>query len=115
MRKHTTGTIGIEQGDVVLFSDFEDDGKMWTGDGPRVSTTHVAFSETYFSIPNVMVSASMMDVSNDAYLRFDLQAENIKESGFDIVFRTWGDSQVARVRVAWQSIGAVADDDAWDL
>ena len=34
---------------------------------------------------------------------------------FDIVFRTWGDTRVARVRVAWIALGAVANDDGWDV
>jgi len=31
------------------------------------------------------------------------------------VFRTWGDSKVARIRADWMAVGEVADDDAWDL
>ena len=34
------------------------------------------------------------------------KAEGISPEGFEIVFRTWGDTKVARVRVAWQAIGA---------
>lgn len=115
MRKLTSHSVGIDQGDVVLFSDFEDDGEMWTGDGARSNTTKVTFSEPYSDVPNVTVSTSMMDISNSGFTRFDVQSENVTPTGFDIVFRTWGDTQVARARVAWQSIGPVANDDAWDI
>ena len=35
MIKISQHKLGIQQGDTVLFSDFEHDGVMWTGDGPR--------------------------------------------------------------------------------
>jgi hypothetical protein len=44
-----------------------------------------------------------------------MQAEDITNAGFVIVFRTWGDTKVARCRVAWQSMGAVRADNVWDL
>lgn len=115
MRKIESNVIGIEQGDVVLFSDFEHDGEMWTGEGPRHTRMAVAFSEKYTTRPSVYVSVSMLDMSNSGNSRFDVQAENITNAGFDIVFRTWGDTQVARCRVAWQSMGAARADDVWDL
>ncbi|MCO4848152.1 MAG: H-type lectin domain-containing protein [Yoonia sp.] len=115
MRKLESNVIGIDQGDVVLFSDFEHDGQMWTGDGPRNTRMAVTYSEQYQTVPSVYVSISMLDVSNSGNVRSDVQAENITDTGFDIVFRTWGDTQVARCRVAWQSIGAVRADDVWDL
>ena len=42
---------------------------------------------------------------------FDL-CEN---EGFDIVFRTWNDTQVARIRVAWTAIGELPNEDDWAL
>lgn len=115
MQRIDSQTLGIDQGDVVLFSDFEHDGDMWTGDGPRKITMPVNFAETYNKAPSVMVSISMWDMSNEAYARADVQAEDITRDGFNIVFRTWGDTKVARARVAWQSIGAMKAEDAWDL
>ncbi|MGB4113981.1 MAG: H-type lectin domain-containing protein [Yoonia sp.] len=115
MRKMENNVIGIDQGDVVLFSDFEHDGEMWTGDGSRNTRMTVAFSEKYIDRPVVYVSVSMLDASNETNIRFDVQAEDITNAGFVIVFRTWGDTKVARCRVAWQSMGAVRADDVWDL
>ena len=107
--------MGMDQGDVVLFSDFDSDGEMWAGDGPRLIRKAVTFSETYDNPPSVMVALSMWDFSHDANVRADIQAEAITTKGFDIVFRTWGDTKVARVRVAWQSIGGVSGEEAWDV
>jgi hypothetical protein len=60
MRKMENNVIGIDQGDVVLFSDFEHDGEMWTGDGSRNTRMTVAFSEKYIDRPVVYVSVSML-------------------------------------------------------
>lgn len=115
MRKIDSHLLGIDQGDVVLFSDFEHDGQMWSGDGPRKIVTPVAFSESYASTPAVTVSISMWDMSNETFARADVQAMDVTASGFNIVFRTWGDTKVARARVAWQSIGAMKAEDAWEV
>ncbi|SEV92967.1 H-type lectin domain-containing protein [Cognatiyoonia koreensis] len=115
MRKIHGHLVGIDQGDVVLFSDFEHDGDMWTGEGPRKISVPVTFSESYDSPPSVTVSISMFDMSNEAFSRADVQAEKVTKSGFAITFRTWGDTKIARVRVAWQSIGALSSEDAWDI
>ena len=48
-------------------------------------------------------------------IRADVSTETITEDGFDLVFRTWGDTRVARVRVSWTAIGEVADPEDWDL
>jgi hypothetical protein len=48
-------------------------------------------------------------------LRADVTAEAVTEKGFDMVFRTWGDTKVARVRIAWTALGELEDADAWDV
>ena len=115
MRRLSSGTIGIDHGEVVLFSDFEDDGAMWRGNGPRQSREKVRFKESFGAIPHVQVSMSMWDISNSANTRADVQAENITEEGFEIVFRTWADTQVARVRIAWTAFGELPYDEGWEL
>lgn len=115
MRRLESGLLGIDHGDVVLFSDFEDDGQMWRGEGPRQSRAPVVFEHTYLGPPHVQVSISMWDISNNTNIRADVQAERISCVGFDIVFRTWSDTQVARVRVSWTSLGALPHDDGWEL
>ncbi|MBQ1202922.1 MAG: H-type lectin domain-containing protein [Loktanella sp.] len=115
MRRLTSGIIGIDSGDLVLFSDFEDDGTMWRGKGPRQSRADVAFSQPYTTPPHVQVSISMWDISNKSNIRADVQAENITTTGFEIVFRTWSDTQVARCRVAWTAFGELPNDEDWQL
>ena len=115
MRRLNKGNIGIDDGNVVLFSDFEDDGQMWRGQGPRESRAKVAFKTAYSSPPHVQVSVSMWDISNNTNSRVDVQAEDITTNGFEIVFRTWNDTQVARIRVAWTAIGELPNDDDWAL
>ena len=39
----------------------------------------------------------------------------VDRDGFDLVFRTWGDTKVARVRIGWIAIGAVKSEDDWEL
>lgn len=112
MRNHL---IGVDHGDVVMFSDFEHDGVMWTGEGARQTRAHVEFSESFRDKPIVQVNLSMWDISSDANTRVDVQAEDITPDGFAIVFRTWGDTKIARVRVAWHAIGELRQSDEWEL
>lgn len=115
MLRLNSAAIGVDHGDVVLFSDFEDDGKMWRGEGPRKSSAEVVFSRPFHSKPHVQVSVSMFDVSNGSNTRLDVQAEDIASDRFQIVFRTWADTKVARIRISWTAIGELPSDDGWDL
>lgn len=114
MKRFTQG-VGVQQGSRVLFSDFVDGGVMWTGQGGRESRHLVTFRESFFNPPAVMVSLSMWDMDHRANARADLTAEEITETGFHLLFRTWGDTRVARVRADWMAIGALRDDDSWDI
>ena len=80
-----------------------------------MSRAPVKFTQPYQTPPVVQVSISMWDISKNTNTRADVQAENITTEGFDIVFRTWADTQVARVRVAWTSFGELPHDDGWEL
>ena len=115
MRRITTHRLGIDQGSQVLFSDFEHDGEMWTGTGARVFRQAVTFGDVFATPPVVQVSLSMWDLDRKTNQRMDIAAEHVTETGFDIVFRTWGDTRVARVRADWTAFGAVRDEDDWDL
>jgi hypothetical protein len=115
MRKLRGHSLGIDQGEHQLFSDFENGGDMWTSTGPRERRERIDFSEKFLTPPVVQVSLSLWDISNSANLRADLGAENVTEDGFDLVFRTWQDSQIARVRMGWIAFGEVDDEDSWDV
>ncbi|MFT6944930.1 MAG: hypothetical protein ACJAUW_001508 [Yoonia sp.] len=58
MRKLNSGVVGIDHGEVIMFSGFEDDGQMWRGNGPRKSNAAVTFAMAYTSPPHVRVSIS---------------------------------------------------------
>jgi hypothetical protein len=115
MNRMSASRIGILQGSRVLFSDFASDGVMWTGSGDRESRFHVTFSEPFRGAPAVMVGISLWDMDHKTNMRADLTAENVSEKGFQLVFRTWGDTRIARIRADWTAIGPVRDEDDWDI
>jgi len=115
MRRLQNHLVGVDDGSVVLFSDFEDGGDMWTGKGPRQRRRAISFTERFRSQPTVMVNLSMWDMDQKTNQRADISAENITTEGFDLVFRTWGDTRVARVRANWMAIGELRHEDDWDL
>lgn len=115
MKKLQSRLVGIDQGDIVMFSDYENDGDMWTGNGTRERSKRVKFSEKYQTPPSVFCSLSQWDVGNAANARMDVKAERISTEGFDIVFRTWSDTKIARTRVRWMSFGELPNDDEWEL
>lgn len=115
MKRLRNHLIGIDQGDDVLFSDYEDGGEMWTATGARERRKAIQFGETFRNVPAVQCSLSMWDVDHAHNVRADVSAENVTESGFDLVFRTWGDTRVARARASWIAIGELRHGDEWDL
>ncbi len=115
MRTFQTHPIGIDQGEVVVFSDFADGGDMWTGEGPRERRSAVTFSQPFKSDPVVQVGVSLWDVDTSSALRAEVKAEDITSEGFNAVFRTWSDTRIARIRVTWTAIGEVAHEDDWDI
>lgn len=107
--------VGVAQGEVDLFSDFETGGEMWTGDGTREKRRWIAFDHPFAAAPAVHVSLTLWDMDSAHNLRADLAAEGVAATGFEAVFRTWKDTRVARVRIGWLAIGPVSDEDAWDV
>ncbi len=110
-----SGAIGIEQGSRILFSDFAHDGAMWTGEGPREVRQAQVFKEPFLAPPAVTVGISMWDIDHKTNSRVDIGAENVSAKGFEIVFRTWADTRVARIRADWIAIGPARDEDDWDV
>jgi hypothetical protein len=115
MRKLQNHLIGVDQGSKILFSDFEDGGVMWTGKGPREARMAIRFSERFKTRPVVQVGLAMFDMDQKTNQRADISTEQVTEDGFEIVFRTWGDTRVARVRADWIAIGEIAGADEWDV
>lgn len=115
MRKIDGSTLGIAQGSLVLFSDFKDGGVMWTGEGPRELRRAVRFDEGFRAAPAVQIGLSMWDMDQQTNARADIAAEDVTPQGFTIVFRTWADTRIARVRADWLALGEARGDDDWDV
>lgn len=117
VKRITSGSVGIAQGSQVLFSDFANGGVMWTGHGPRERRHSVIFDQAFLAVPTVMVAISMWDLDQQTNARADISSENVTATGFDLVFKTWGDTRVARIRGDWTAIGPIIadDDDGWKL
>lgn len=98
-----------------MFSDFEDQGEMWVGHGPREVRREIAFSEPFLEPPEVQAGLSMWDIAQVSNQRADLSVASVTEDGFTLVFRTWGDTKVARVRADWIALGPLDDEDQWDV
>ena len=105
--------IVIDQGDEVLFADFADGGAMWTGTGARERRKTIRFATAFKDVPMVHVGLSLWDMDNATNPRVDLFTDHVTRERFDIVFRTWSDTRVARVRARWMAIGAAFHDDDW--
>ena len=115
MKTFESRLLGIDQGEVTLFSDYEDGGPMWTGNGARARRDKVRFSRPFATRPVVQVSVTLWDFDQGTNARADVAAERVTVEGFEIVFRTWADTRVARIRVGWIALGQMPNPDDWDL
>lgn len=115
IQKFSHTAVAVAKGTELLFSAFEDDGPMWSGQGPRVVRHKVKFPERFIQPPMVHVSVGMWDIESRANQRADISAEEVTNTEFYIFFRTWGDTRVARIRADWLAIGAIRHDDDFHL
>ena len=115
MRRIGSHLLGVEQGEVLLFSDFDSDGPMWKAKGPRWTRHQVAFGEAFREVPTVRVWLTMWDIAHGTTARVDIAAEEIDCNRFTLVFHTWGDTRIARARAGWLALGPLRDDDAWEV
>ena len=58
---------------------------------------------------------SLWDVDTASAMRAEVTADAVHRDGFDILFKTWSDTRIARIRVAWMAIGELPHDDDWEL
>ena len=115
MRRFRSHLIGIQQGSRAMFSDFDTGGAMWTGTGPREVRMLVTFDEPFRTAPAILTGLAMFDMDDGSNARADLSHEEVTPGSFVLVFRTWGDTRIARVRADWTAIGEVRDPDDWDV
>ncbi len=115
MKRLQNHLIGVDQGEIQIFSHFQDDGPMWSGTGPRRAARSVRFSEPFRHPPAVHVSLAMWDIHASTNPRMDLTAEEVTTEGFTILLQTWGDTQIARARANWLAIGELPHEDDWNI
>lgn len=113
MKRFGHFAVGVANGESEIFSAFENGGPMWTGGGERVERSTVTFDHPFLEAPAIHVAPCMWDIDCGANQRAELRAVNITHAGFDLQFRTWGDTRVARIRASWLAIGPVAHEDDW--
>ena len=115
MKRFSHFAVGVQHGTEILFSAFADGSEMWTGEGAREHRHPVRFRGQFESAPIVHVGLSMWDIDMGSNQRVDIAADDIAAAGFTIVFRTWGDTRVARVRADWLAIGPTTHDEDWEV
>ncbi|WP_134724635.1 H-type lectin domain-containing protein [Paracoccus luteus] len=115
MLRFDHAAIGVLRGSQILFSAFEDGGEMWTGEGARSVRFPVSFPQSFLSPPVVHVGLGMWDMGVGHNQRADIAPVEVGEAGFVLLFKTWGDTQVARVRADWIAIGPVPHLDTFDV
>jgi hypothetical protein len=77
------------------------------GPGERLVKRYVSFAQGVFTkAPAVMVALSLMDTGNRANTRVEAYAENVSQSGFNMVFRTWSDSVTHGLSATWIATGS---------
>jgi len=115
MKRFSHYAVGVQRGSETLFSAFEDGSEMWTGEGVREHRHLVGFRANFETPPVVHLGLSMWDIDMASNQRVDITADEVTAQGFTIVFRTWGDTRVARVRADWLAIGPTAFEEDWEL
>ncbi len=113
MRKLKSAFVGVDQGSVHLFSDYDTDGPMWSRTGDREVAKRIMFSEPFARPPAVTVQIAMLDSHSDHFLRMSYDATDVTCAGFTLVFKTWSDTRLAQVKMSWQAIGELPQDDDW--
>jgi H-type lectin domain len=88
---------------------------MWTGHGPREVKKHIKFKGTFKGIPDVHVTISMWDMDRRTNMRGDISTADVTATDFTIIFKTWDDTRIARLRVDWMAIGEIPAEDDWDV
>lgn len=115
MLRFSHHAVGVQRGSAVLFSAFEDGSEMWTGSGPREYRHQVSFQGNFEAAPLVHLGLSMWDIDMASNQRVDITAVDVTLADFVILFRTWGDTRVARVRADWLAIGPTKFDEDWEI
>ncbi len=76
--------------------------RLHQGSGVRDFTMHQTFSRPFEQAPVVVVSLAHTDSSSNATTdRLQVFPTNVTQAGFDVVFRTWDNTQVYGSAASW--------------
>lgn len=116
MRRIDTNWLGVAEGFVTLFDHWETATDMWDGVGERQVRHPIQFDGTFASVPVVQLAPTLIDAHSDTYLRLNMRAEEVTETGFMLTVDIWDDTRIARLGVNWQALGPLDDpDEIWDV
>lgn len=95
------------QGGTVYHSAYADT-TNWTllnGTGERKFITRIYFRDPYQKPPTVTAFLTGLDVGNDTNHRLTVKPVNVTRTGFDLEYKTWGDSHISSTRSTWTAFG----------
>jgi hypothetical protein len=98
--------VRIQSGTVIADATF-DGWSLLAGDGERVFTKQISFSEPVFlTPPTIAVALVHLDAATHVYTRISISAQDVSKNGFLLVLKTWSDSQVYGVGASWVAYGS---------
>ena len=116
MRRIDTNWLGVAEGHVTLFDHWVDATEMWEGIGPRQVRLPLEFDGTFAALPVIHLAPTLIDAHSDHFLRLNIRAEEVTETGFTLVADVWEDTRIARLGVDWQALGPLDDpEEKWDV
>ena len=71
--------------------------------GDRVYTETISLDGPGNKVPAVAVAVRLMDHISSTNLRYEVTAEAITATSCEIRLRTWDNTRLAKVRVAWSA------------
>jgi hypothetical protein len=93
--KVLTGTVKVDR-----------ETRGWTllQPGEQSFPAPVHFEQKFNKSPKVMVALYGLDVDNDVNTRLTVTAQDVKETGFKMVFGKWADTRVNGAYGSWVAI-----------
>ena len=72
--------------------------------GDRSVTLEVTFAVPFEKKPEIIVTVSQMEASNETRLRYHAIASAISRDGFVLTVKTWGDTKLLSVGGSWIAV-----------
>ena len=96
-------------GEIIIDSGekrYEVDSLLSSGDDKeRVHIVKIKYKEQFKKVLDVIPSIQRLDTDGHFSSRFEIKADNITTSGFDLVIGTWLKTKIWDINVKWTAIG----------